>query len=105
MKKINRLIIAVFIVTCVMFGFYTGSSYMSRDTEGPVITMKKDTIEASIEDSDKTLLKGIKAEDKKDGDVSDSLIIESMQMERMEPAQLSVLHLTDPTMFPKHPAQ
>lgn len=80
MKRVDRLIIAVFIVTCVIFGIYTGSSYMSRDTEGPVITMKKDTIEASIEDSDKTLLKGIKAEDKKDGDVSDSLIIESMQM-------------------------
>ena len=56
MKRINRLIIAVFAVTCVIFGIYTGSSYMSRDTEGPVITMKKDTIKASIEDSDKTLL-------------------------------------------------
>lgn len=47
MKRVDRLIIAVFIVTCVIFGIYTGSSYMSRDTEGPVITMKKDTIEAS----------------------------------------------------------
>lgn len=80
MKRINRLIIAIFVVTCVIFGAYTGSTYLSKDTEGPVITMKKDTITASIEDSDQTLLKGIKAEDKKDGDVSDSLIIESMQM-------------------------
>lgn len=81
MKRINKLITGVFVVTCVAFGAYTGSSYMSRDTEGPVITMKKDTIKASIEDSDQTLLKGVKAKDKKDGDVSDSLIIESMQIE------------------------
>lgn len=80
MKRINRLIIAIFVITCVIFGIYTGSSYLSRDTEGPVITMSKDTISAGIEDSDQTLLKGIKAEDAKDGDVSDSLIIESMQM-------------------------
>lgn len=80
MKRIEKLITGVFAVTCVIFGVYTGSSYLSKDTEGPVITMKKDTIKASIEDTDQTLLKGIKAEDKKDGDVSDSLIIESMQM-------------------------
>lgn len=80
MKRIKGLITVIFVITCVIFGIYTGSSYLSKDTEGPVITMKKDTIKASIEDSDQTLLKGIKAEDKKDGDVSDSLIIESMQM-------------------------
>ena len=82
MKKTDKLIIAVFIVTCVIFGIYTGSNYLEKDTEGPVITMKDETIEASIKDSDRTLLRGVTAKDKKDGDVSDSLIIESMQMEK-----------------------
>lgn len=80
MKRINKVIIAAFIVTCAAFGIYTGGTYMEKDTDGPVITMKKESIKASIEDSDKKLLKGIKAQDEKDGDVSDSLIIESMQM-------------------------
>ena len=80
MKRLNQLIILIFVVTCVIFGAYMIKSYASRDIEGPEITMKDDTIKASIKDSDKKLLKGIKATDKKDGDVSDSLIIESTQM-------------------------
>lgn len=80
MKNIRRLILVVFVVTLIAFGVYTGGSYIKKDTEGPVITCDKDVITASIEDTDQTLLKGVKAVDGKDGDVSDSLIIESMQM-------------------------
>lgn len=80
MKRLNKLIILIFIGTCVLFGGYMIKNYTARDTEGPEITMKNDTIKASIKDSDAKLLKGIKAVDKKDGDVSDSLLIESIKM-------------------------
>lgn len=80
MKKTRRLILLIFLVTCIAFALFTGGRFLRRDTEGPKITMDKDTITASIEDTDRTLLKGVKAVDEKDGDVSDSLIIESMKM-------------------------
>lgn len=80
MRQTEKLILAIFVVTCVAFGIYAGGGYLAKDKEGPVITMKEDTISASIEDSDKKLLEGIQATDKRDGDVSSSLIIESMQM-------------------------
>ena len=80
MRQTEKLILAIFIVTCVVFCIYAGGGYLTKDKEGPVITMKEDTIQASIEDSDKKLLEGIQATDKRDGDVSSSLIIESMQM-------------------------
>lgn len=80
MKKTQRLILLIFAVTCILFGVYTGGRFLQKDTEGPDIVMKKDTITASIEDSDQTLMKGVSAVDEKDGDVTDSLIIESMTM-------------------------
>lgn len=80
MNKIQRLIVVVFVISIIVFGIFTGRKLLGKDTEGPVITCKENTITASIEDSDNTLLKGVKAEDEKDGDVSDSLIIESIQM-------------------------
>lgn len=80
MKNLRRFIVFFFAVTLAAFGLYAGGSYIKRDTEGPVITCKEDVITASIEDTDKTLLKGVKAVDERDGDVSDSLIIESIQM-------------------------
>lgn len=80
MKKIQKMILLVFGATCVVFFAYTGSRYLRRDTKGPEIRMDKKEITASIKDTDQDLLKGVKAEDEKDGDVSDSLLIESMKM-------------------------
>lgn len=80
MKKIRRLIFLIFLVTSVAFVLFMGGRFFSKDTKGPEITMKKEKITASIEDTDQALLKGIQAHDKKDGDVSKSLIIESLKM-------------------------
>lgn len=79
MKNIRRLIVFIFILTLALFCVITGGNYMRRDTEGPVISFDKEVITASIEDSDMDLIKGVTAQDKIDGDVSDSLIIESVQ--------------------------
>lgn len=80
MNKIQKLIIILFILTLILFGGFEGRKYLSRDTEGPEISCKEDTVTASIAAADKDLLKGVSAVDAKDGDVSDSLIIESIQI-------------------------
>lgn len=80
MKNIRRFIAIFFAITLGIFSLYVGGAYLKRDSEGPVITCDKDRITASFEDTDKTLLKGVKAADARDGDVSDSLLIESIEI-------------------------
>lgn len=80
MRGIHKIVMAVFLLTVLCFVAFLGITYLGRDTEGPDITDKEKTIKASIQDSDEDLLEGIKAVDEKDGDVSDSLIIEQKSM-------------------------
>lgn len=80
MRGIQKIVMAVFLLTDFGFGVFLGMNYLGADTEGPVITDKEKTLKVSIQDSDEELLKGIKAVDDKDGDVSDSLIIERKTM-------------------------
>lgn len=48
------------------------------DTEAPVLQVKTDTIKADIQATDAELMHGITAEDNMDGDVSDTLLVESI---------------------------
>lgn len=50
----------------------------NRDTEGPVISMDADTIEISVGDPEENILSGVTAQDAKDGDVTVSLVVESL---------------------------
>ena len=68
------------IVSAVLF--VLSGMYINRnsDTNGPEIQMDKKEIAVSIDATEEQLLKGIKAVDKKDGDVTESLLIESMSL-------------------------
>lgn len=78
MRKIRIFSIIVFVTAVAVFGLYKRQEIIKADHAGPEITMEKDKIKVSCTDGPEELLKGIKAEDSKDGDVTDSLIIESM---------------------------
>lgn len=49
-----------------------------RDVEGPVIQMSADRIDISVTASEEEMLAGITAADAKDGDVTDSLVVETL---------------------------
>lgn len=78
MRKLRVLSIVIFIVTAVIFGLYKNRQVNSKDSQAPEITMDADAIQVSCQAEDQELLKGITATDSKDGDVTDSLIIESL---------------------------
>lgn len=63
--------VVLFAVTLVLQAFV-------RDTEGPTISMDSDVIEISVSDSDAAILAGVTATDKRDGDVTASLVVESL---------------------------
>lgn len=76
MKKFRRIWAAVVILMTVAFVWYCVLQIMKEDSSGPVISGGGDCIEVSIFDKEEVFLQGVTAEDRKDGDVTDSLIVE-----------------------------
>ena len=78
MKKLRILGIVVFVIAAVSFGYFKYEQINSKDNQAPVITMDADSVEVSCQAGDEEFLKGITAKDSKDGDVTSSLIVESI---------------------------
>ena len=78
MRRFRRIWLALFIVMTLLFGVYRFMEITKTDSSGPVISTGNDTLKVSIHDGDDVLLKGVTAVDKKDGDVTDSVIVESI---------------------------
>lgn len=62
------LTLAAWIISSVIFNHNT-------DSKPPVITADSDQIEVSVKDGDAGLMKGLKATDNKDGDITDRIIV------------------------------
>ena len=78
MKKFRQIwLIFVIIVVLAFAGFYA-MQIMETDSSAPVISGGQDQLKVSIHDGEEVLLEGITAVDKKDGDVTSSLIVESI---------------------------
>lgn len=78
MKKFRTIwLIFVIIVVLAFAGFYA-MQIMEADSSAPVISGGQDQLKVSIHDGEEVLLEGITAVDKKDGDVTSSLIVESI---------------------------
>lgn len=80
MRRLRVIICLLFIVSCALFAGYTVKSKIVEDHKPPVITCDEDTITVSVkeEDMDAALLKGIKAKDNRDGDLTKSVRVASM---------------------------
>lgn len=78
MKKFRRFWMIFFDLAVLVFIAYKGMQMIKTDSSGPVISGGGDKIEVSIHDGEDVLLQGITAADKKDGDVTNSLLVESI---------------------------
>lgn len=77
MRKIRILSLFIFAVSVVVFGTYKIHEVITTDQTGPEITMEETTITVSALATEEELLAGVKAMDSKDGDVTDSLLVET----------------------------
>ena len=75
---LTRLSALIFIIAAVIFAGYYFVVIASMDHEGPVINIESDRIEVSVKDPKEMLLQGVTALDRRDGDVTDSIMIESL---------------------------
>lgn len=78
MKK-KHIIYLILIAACVLVFFaYRGYENMASDNRAPKITVPEGIAELSVNSGKAELLAGVKAADDKDGDVSSSLVVESI---------------------------
>lgn len=78
MKFIQRILIVLFVLTALTlagFKFYYGQVL---DRVNPVISCDSDTIEISVNDSQDALLAGVTASDNRDGDLTDSIMVQGV---------------------------
>ena len=78
MKKLKIVSIVVFILSVLLFGAYTLKEKTGKDQTRPVFAMDTDSVQVSVNDGGEALLEGITVTDAHDGDITDSLIVESV---------------------------
>lgn len=72
----------VLILLCLMaFLGYRALDRLNTDTTAPVISIGTEALQLSVQDPETQLLQGVSARDETDGDVSASLVVESVQLE------------------------
>ena len=65
-------------IVIVIFLLYRFNEFRKSDSSGPVFSGGQDSLEVSIQDREDVLLQGITASDKKDGDVTESILVEEL---------------------------
>lgn len=78
MRKIRILSVIIFALSAGTFTFFKFTDKKTTDTDGPIIQMEPESIEVPSGAGAEELLAGVTATDKKDGDVTASLVIERM---------------------------
>ncbi len=78
MKRMNTLLLLVLAVAVGLFGCYYLWVHNQLDTVGPEILIEEGILELSVEDPEADLLQGIRAQDDRDGDVTGSILVESI---------------------------
>lgn len=79
--KIRKWICPVLIVLCIAVSWiYEVVDDINTDTQAPQIRIETENLRLSVNDPEDVLLQGLRAEDDRDGDVTDSLIVESVKL-------------------------
>ncbi len=84
MKKWNWLLMLLIAVCLAGFFAYIEIDKLRTDTVAPEIIIETQTLEASVRDPKSALVQGLSAEDDRDGDVTDSLVVENMTLKNTD---------------------
>lgn len=78
MIQIRRVLLLLALVMILLYGLNRLLLYRSFDKTGPEIQFDEELMKVSVKVTEEELLEGVKATDSKDGDVTDTVIIESI---------------------------
>lgn len=76
--QIRKILMITAVAMILLYGLNRVLLYRSFDKSGPEITFEQNMVQVSVEVTEEELLADVKAVDKKDGDVTDTVIIESI---------------------------
>ncbi len=78
MRRINIIGLIILIIAALL-ALYSFIKFKSTsDNEAPVITGADEQLEVSVEDDESIFLEGVSATDDKDGDVTDTMVVEKL---------------------------
>ena len=77
-RKMQRVILALFILTLLAFCGLRIYRRLTVDVTPPVITCSTDSIDVSVTAGDEALLQGVMASDDRDGDLTDQILIKGV---------------------------
>ena len=78
MKKLRIVAALLLVASTVLFVGFKFVEKFRYDNQPPEITFMEEALDVSVTASEEELLQGVTAQDKKDGDVTESLVVESM---------------------------
>lgn len=78
MKKLKLASFVIFCISLAASLIFWFTQVRKGDRIGPVITMDQQELTVGLDATDQDFLKGVKAVDENDGDVTDSLVVESV---------------------------
>ena len=82
MKKRNWISLLLIVLCLVVLFGYRAVNRIRTDSKAPVITVEEQLLEVSVQDPREVLLTGVTARDDRDGDVTASLVVESIRLLR-----------------------
>lgn len=78
MRRLFSLSLLLFILSAALFVVYEYRTITKRDSGGPAIHMEKEFVTASVKDDESVLLSDVTAQDRRDGDVTASIVVENV---------------------------
>ena len=78
MRILKLALIALLVVTGILYCVTTANRFLSGSHIPPTISCPADTLEVSVSDDQAVLLAGITASDKQDGDLTDRILIQGV---------------------------
>lgn len=76
--RMNRGLLILTVIVAVMFGITLSGELMDDTDQSPAISFGAESLTVSVEDDEDVLLEDVTAEDLEDGDVTESVVIESI---------------------------
>ena len=86
MKRLRITIFALLALSLLLLGISSGMRLLSADHTLPVIECDRQELRVSTADGSDVLLQGVTARDEKDGDMTDSIVVERIASTGSSPA-------------------
>ncbi len=98
MKKLRIFSVLLLLVSIGVFIAYRGYDRVIQDNKPPVVACESDTLTVSVGATEEDLMAGVTAKDSRSGDVTDTLVLESLSAFTDEGTRIATYAAVDKNM-------